>query len=85
MTTLEMLRRAVASIENDTPFTMEIPEGMQFGAVQSRILGRVDKQGWCHVIHEFDAYEVLQWLVEIRAVVKKNVGDAVVYRLKEGM
>ncbi len=84
MTTLEMLRCAVKSINDDTPFTMDIPEGMQLGAVKSRIIGKVDKQGWCHMRHEFDPREVLEWLVKIRAVVKKNVGDAVAYRLKEG-
>lgn len=82
MTTLEMLRRAVESIEMEVPLTLAIPKGMEPKRLKSRIVGEIDINGMCYVGHQFDAEAVLKWLVESGLVAKKRVGKAVVYRPK---
>jgi hypothetical protein len=82
MTTLEMLRLSVESIEMEIPLTLDIPKGMQPKPLKGRIVGEVDRNGRCYVRHQFDAEAVLKWLVESGLVVKKRVGKAVVYRPK---
>jgi hypothetical protein len=82
MTTLEMLRRAVESIEMEVPLTLAIPKGMEPKRLKSRIVGDIDINGMCYVRHQFDAEAVLKWLVESKLVAKKRVGKAVVYRPK---
>ncbi|MFN9956700.1 MAG: hypothetical protein ACK55I_26665, partial [bacterium] len=64
MTTLEMLRRAVESIEMEVPLTLAIPKGMEPKRLKSRIVGDIDINGMCYVRHQFDAEAVLKWLVE---------------------